>query len=167
MAIYFAYGSNLLSQRLLERTPDAKPIGAAKLAGYALRFHKIGDDGSGKCDAYFMGDGHELFGVMYEMSDFDLEKLDGIEGEGYQRIRVTVLAEEPVDVFTYVVKEEFIDPDIQPYAWYKNFVLAGAREHDLPDDYMSAILAAPFKIDPDEDRRLLNHGILTRSGLKF
>ena len=31
------------------------------------------------------------------------------------------------------------DPSLTPYDWYKAFVLAGAREHGLPQDYVAAL----------------------------
>src|SRR5258708_12496941 len=49
---YFAYGSNMLTDRLRERVPSATAIGVGRLAGHQLRWDKrTGRDGSGKCDA--------------------------------------------------------------------------------------------------------------------
>lgn len=47
----FAYGSNMLTDRLRERVPSARPVAVARLAGHSLRWHKVSIDGSGKCDA--------------------------------------------------------------------------------------------------------------------
>ena len=52
---YFAYGSNLLHQRLQARTPSARPLFTGTLTEHDLRFHKIGDDNSGKADCFFTG----------------------------------------------------------------------------------------------------------------
>lgn len=49
---YFAYGSNMSLLRLWQRVPSAVRIGVFTLQGHQLRFHKLGKDGSGKCDAY-------------------------------------------------------------------------------------------------------------------
>jgi gamma-glutamylcyclotransferase len=46
----FAYGSNMLSARLRERVPSARPAGTACLPGFSLRWHKVSVDGSGKCN---------------------------------------------------------------------------------------------------------------------
>lgn len=46
---YFAYGSNLCVRRLRRRVPSARALGPARLDGWTLRWHKRGEDGSGKC----------------------------------------------------------------------------------------------------------------------
>src|SRR5438128_1900656 len=48
--LYFAYGSNMLTQRLKARVPSASPKTVAVLFDHGLRFHKRSQDGSGKCD---------------------------------------------------------------------------------------------------------------------
>ena len=48
---YFAYGSNLLTCRLRQRTPSARVVDRAILRQHELRWHKAATDGSGKCDA--------------------------------------------------------------------------------------------------------------------
>jgi gamma-glutamylcyclotransferase len=41
----------------------------------------------------------------------------------------------------------------QPYSWYKRFVVEGARQHSLPQEYIDQHLAAPAdKQDPDKGR---------------
>ena len=47
---YFAYGSNMSSRRLRERMPGARAESRAILPCHRLAWHKIGKDGSGKCD---------------------------------------------------------------------------------------------------------------------
>jgi gamma-glutamylcyclotransferase len=48
--LYFAYGSNMLTERLKARVPSTRPISPAILSDYDLRFHKRSTDKSGKCD---------------------------------------------------------------------------------------------------------------------
>jgi gamma-glutamylcyclotransferase len=45
---YFAYGSNLLSHRLLARCPSARVISIATTDDWTVKFTKPGGDGSGK-----------------------------------------------------------------------------------------------------------------------
>ena len=48
---YFAYGSNMLRRRLETRTPAAVRAGTGRLAGYRLRFNKLGrKDQTAKCN---------------------------------------------------------------------------------------------------------------------
>ncbi len=65
------YGSNLLAARIERR------LGAASVAGCALRFHKRGSDGFGKCDAFRIGDPRDrLWGALFRPDDRQLAALD-------------------------------------------------------------------------------------------
>jgi len=48
--LYFAYGSNMLTHRLIERTPSAKAEGIGYVEGHRLAFDKVSSDGSSKVD---------------------------------------------------------------------------------------------------------------------
>jgi gamma-glutamylcyclotransferase len=68
-------------QRLRERLPGAEHLESHTLIFHDLRFHKIGQDGSGKCDALFTRNPDEvIMGVLYEISSSDKRTLDKIEG---------------------------------------------------------------------------------------
>jgi gamma-glutamylcyclotransferase len=47
---YFAYGSNMLTERLRARVGGAAALSKVCVCGYRVRFHKRSDDGSGKCN---------------------------------------------------------------------------------------------------------------------
>ena len=65
---YFAYGSNMSLLRLRERVPSAERLGVFKLEQHVLRFHKIGIDGSGKCDAFLTEDPNaSVIGALFEI----------------------------------------------------------------------------------------------------
>jgi hypothetical protein len=59
-----------------------------------------------------------------------LDDAEGL-GSGYHEEIVHVLSPKggEVVVCTYIADASFIDDSLQPYSWYKNFVLAGAEEH--------------------------------------
>jgi hypothetical protein len=79
--LYFAYGSNMLTRRLLERTPSATPTGTGYVTGRQLTFDKIGQDGSGKCDAFLTErPGDRVFGVTFEIRSAERDALDAVEG---------------------------------------------------------------------------------------
>lgn len=48
-----------------------------------------------------------------------------------------------MDATLYLAKPEARDAGLQPLDWYKNLVLAGARELCLPQGYIGAIEAVP------------------------
>ncbi|CAM2069667.1 Gamma-glutamylcyclotransferase [Sulfidibacter corallicola] len=165
--LYFAYGSNLLIERLQARTPSAGEAGTGILRGFRLEFHKIGTDASAKCDAFETGDETDLvYGVLYRLSDADRNVLDEIEGvgHGYEVIEVDVeTTAGAVTVFTYVVDPAYMNPELPPYRWYKAFVLEGARQHGFPEAYVAAIDAVPAIADPDVERAARNAQVLARA----
>jgi len=137
---YFSYGSNMSSRRLVTRIPSSKKLCIAYLHEHQLRFHKRGVDDSAKCDAHFTGNPDDfVIGVLFEILTSDKHILSRIEGPGYEDKRVTVITDDSdfFDAFTYVATH--IDKSMKPYHWYKEHVLSGAREHRLPDDYVSSI----------------------------
>jgi hypothetical protein len=154
----FSYGSNMLTARLQSRAPSAVVLGTGFLKNHALRWHKIARDYSGKCDAAFTGEAADVvWGVLARISLADRIKLDMIEGvgAGYD------VAVGDIETSAGVIQAQFysataIDSVLEPYDWYKTLVIAGAREHGLPADYIAALTAAKAKPDPDKIRAARN-----------
>ena len=141
---YFAYGSNMSSARLRQRTPSARALGIARLPGHALRWHKLGRDGTGKCDIARCGESANevVWGVLYEIAMAEKELLDRIEGLGigYSEAQIRVkTATGSVWALTYQAKPERIDAALKPLPDYKAHVLGGAVEHGLPAHYVAAL----------------------------
>ena len=161
--VNFAYGSNMLWRRIQARVPSARPLGPAILHGHRLQWHKSGRDGSGKCDVVPTTEaGHLVHGVLYEMLGAEKPALDRAEGLGtdYDEKQVEVQGRDgPVTAWVYLAMR--IDPQARPYAWYKAIVLAGAREHGLPDDYVAALDAALAIDDPDAARHAAHIALTT------
>ena len=153
--LYFSYGSNMSSLRLLERAPSATFLSIATLREHRLQFHKKSKDCSGKCDAEHTADRNDcVMGCVFEMSAADKEKLDRQEcqGFGYKEKTVTVTLEngEQIEASTYCAVET--DAGLTPYTWYKEHVLRGARENNLPHEYISIIEKIECSPDPDMAR---------------
>ncbi|MBP2434578.1 hypothetical protein ABIF38_005508 [Bradyrhizobium japonicum] len=149
--VYFAYGSNMCTARLRERTPSCKPLGIATLPGHTLRFHKRSRDKSGKCNAFASGNNDNVIGVLFSFDPSERATLDAAEGvgSGYEHAIVTVINEKGRrrKVLTYRATPEHIDDNLKPYSWYKDFVLSGAREHGLPPDYIEKHIQSVEAID--------------------
>ena len=80
---YFAYGSNMLRERLLKRVPGATVTGLASVRGRILRFQKKSSDGSAKCDlARTQCDDDQAWGVLFEIPEAQIAVLDDAEGLG-------------------------------------------------------------------------------------
>ncbi|MFP4614229.1 MAG: gamma-glutamylcyclotransferase family protein [Thiohalorhabdus sp.] len=161
---YLAFGSNLHPLRLGERVPSARLVGRVDLDGYRLAFHKRGQDGSGKGDLVYTGDpGDRALGALFEIDDREKPDLDAVEGEGYrdERMEVTV-AGRTYSAFVYRGEDDFIDPDLPPYRWYRDIIWHGARYLGASWKYLEGVAGVACMEDPDPDRRARCEALLER-----
>jgi gamma-glutamylcyclotransferase len=156
MAYVFAYGSNLAVARIEARVGVVTTIAVGKLAGHALRFHKIGRDGSGKADAHVSGNSADaVWGVVYEIAPRAKRRLDHFEGLGSEYLEAEVAvatAAGEIACHVYRAHPLRIDASLLPFEWYHRYVVHGARAHALPDAYVAALARAPVRVDPDRTR---------------
>ena len=156
--LYFAYGSNMSERRLRQRAPTAQKIGMATLPGHQLRFHKKSEqDGSGKCDAYPTGVlAEHVMGVVFELNRPERLFVDRAEGLGVgyeaRKIGVVLGTETMYEAFAYFAI--CIDPSLKPYHWYKEHVLRGAVENNLPEGYLTSIQCVESIDDPNSERTI-------------
>jgi len=154
--LYFSYGSNMSIRRLQARTPSARLVGSAVLRQYRLMFHKYSEnDGSGKCDAEQIGNpNHAVIGVVFEIAMVEKALLDRFEGLGYgydeKSVTVEMLGGGTLQALTYYATRT--RSGLQPFHWYKEHVLTGARENGLPDEYIQTIAAVTSIADPNPQR---------------
>lgn len=155
MINYFAYGSNMSLARLVARLGAARKLGCYSLPQHELKFHKVGRDGSGKCDAFHTGDSqHFLYGVLFRISHRDKQLLDRFEGlgEGYDEKIVSVFSAGGDVRQAVLYYATHIDQAIGPFHWYKHHVLTGAREALLPGEYIARIEDVSAVVDTDIKR---------------
>lgn len=148
---YFAYGSNMHSQRLGRRLDGAQCRGVYALRHHALRFHKVGRDGSAKCDAFRTGQAADaVWGVLYAISAGDEAALDRVEGlgVGYRKEQVCLANAAGASAVAFTYLAIHIDAGLRPFAWYKRHVLEGAREAGLPAEYIAGIARQAAIEDP-------------------
>jgi hypothetical protein len=160
--LYFSYGSNMSSRRLLSRVPSARFVVAGILRGHRLEFHKRGRDGSAKCDALETKcDEHAVRGVIYTINASHKPALDRIEGlgQGYEEkwVELTTSTGGQLSAFTYYATA--IDKVLRPYHWYKHHVVTGALEYDLPAGYIDELRQVDSVVDHDRQRHALEMAI--------
>jgi len=152
---YFAYGSNMLTNRLVSRCCGAKTIGPAFLTGYTLSFDKRSVDGSGKCTIRPTDSPSDVVhGLLFTIPSSQVPDLDRAEGKGYARVPIQVETEDNnvVRAETYAAKEAKIDPLAKPYNWYLDLVVTGAEMHGLPKAYIDKLRTAHGIPDPTPQR---------------
>lgn len=159
---YFAYGSNMSLNRIRQRVKSALALGTFFLKDHELKFHKHGRDDSGKCDAYYTGiNGNTVFGVLYQIDKSEKVLLDRAEGLGYgyeeKEVNVSDGRGNVVRALTYYATN--INTLLLPFTWYKEHVLIGAREANLPQEYIAGIEAIHAVKDHDRERETVELAI--------
>ena len=136
---YFGYGSNMSTERLRARVPSARARGRGRLLHHTLRWHKLGRDGSGKCDIEPTDTRNVVWGVLYDVAWSEKPALDAAEGlgTGYFEKEVRIVTDDGECLaLTYHANPDRIDSALRPRDWYKDHVVRGASEHGLPADYI-------------------------------
>ncbi|MEL7002010.1 MAG: gamma-glutamylcyclotransferase family protein [Bacteroidota bacterium] len=162
--ILFSYGSNMLSSRIGNRIQSHIHLHVGCIECHALRFHKVGQDTSGKADAYFTNNQNDImWGVVGEINASDKKIMDEIEGlgNGYNLKRVEVKVNDcsMVEAQAYIADHNYIDQSVKPFDWYKEFVYRGALENKLPDHYVKYIETVDHRLDQNFARREENFRI--------
>ncbi len=121
--------------------PSAVAMHIAYMPDRKLVCNKLGRDGTGKANLVRQR-GQMVYGVLYALSPAALQVLDGFDA-GYRRIkaRVFISGQDPVCVQTY--EAERLTDDPVPLDWYRAYIIAGAREHGLPADYVRYLEQLP------------------------
>ena len=150
MMLYFAYGSNLDKDQMVDRCESAKYIGNACLKGYRLDFTRFSDTRGCAVADVVEEDGSEVWGVIYEISEEDCNELDECEGyrlgrakkeNAYNREIIEVFEncdlDKPKKVSIYIANQE-PNPG-RPSKEYLGLILGGARYYDFPESYIEML----------------------------
>lgn len=136
MVRYFAYGSNLLVERMRDRGAAFVAVRPAVLREHRLVFDKRGADGTARANVTPSAGG-VVYGVVYDLPDDGLEALAVFEG-GYDlaEVRVEVAGEdgavEQVTAAAFVARLNR-RTSAPPARSYVALILQGLAQHGLPD----------------------------------
>ena len=129
--MYFAYGSNLCIRQMDNRCPSNSKIGIGKLQGYRWIISARGYANVVKSS------NDDVWGVIYEISMLDEEKLDVYEGVStkcYVKENLDILIDGKIqNCLTYV------DPTTEegvPTSTYANTINEGLCDSKLPEEYV-------------------------------
>ena len=141
---YFAYGSNLSIDQMRDRCPGATAMGVARLADHRLAFTRWSPVWRGGVADAVPSSGDVVMGLLWQLTNQDLEALDAHEGHpvNYERSLHTVALtdREPHDAWVYEVvqRRDFV----APAPAYLDVLLGSARVLGLPERYLTEILEA-------------------------
>lgn len=171
---YFAYGSNMLRERLADRCPSARPVGIAGAAGHTICFHKRSKDGSGKAMIEATGNAEDIVpGVVFAIAEAERPALDAAEGLGfgYRRVDdfIVTLAGtgEQVKTTVYLAVDTHIVRTLRPFEWYRALAIAGAHQHGLHADWIARLEGVEFEFDPEPGRRTRQDALQALEGAEY
>ena len=150
--LYFAYGSNLNPEQMAQRCPGHVVVGLAALRDHKLNFPLTSHDWGGGVASVTTGHGSTVWGVVFDLTDAHFATLDsyeGYQGPGdqhnlYDREGVFVDLTRPDDgsiprrVRAQIYLARPANP-APPSRRYLDAIIAGARAHRLPDEYVAAL----------------------------
>jgi hypothetical protein len=148
---YFAYGSNLVVERMRERGAEFLAARPATLRDHALVFDKRSRDGSSRANVSRAAD-RRVFGVLYDLGAEALEALRQYEG-GYDLVDVLVEATrhdgriEVLPAKTFMARPDR-RTDAPPAPRYVDLILQGVEDHQLPEAARREVRRAAGR-DPD------------------
>ncbi|CAJ0959539.1 unnamed protein product, partial [Mesorhabditis belari] len=139
---YFAFGSNLLQERIRIQNKGAIFHNIGLLNGFRLTFVEYGERWRGGVASIIEApDGH-VWGCVWKVPFEFSDELDRQEA-GYHRLEVAIESNgETIICRTYQYNgnhHKFHAPS--PH--YKMVIITGAREHELPEDYLKKLEAIP------------------------
>ncbi|HEY1358750.1 MAG TPA: gamma-glutamylcyclotransferase family protein [Thermoleophilaceae bacterium] len=137
--LLFAYGSNMAAAEMSAYAPEARFIGPACLRGFRLEFRRRSIRRGGGAADVVQREGHEVWGVLYELASFESLDHKEAEGDSYRRREVELDAEgERITAFVYEVIDK--EPEeVPPTHAYAELVRDGARERGLPAAWLDEL----------------------------
>ncbi|KAJ8969240.1 hypothetical protein NQ317_002638 [Molorchus minor] len=137
--LYFAYGSNLLKQRIHINNPSAVRAGIAKLKDYQLDFVTYSKRWRGASATIVPKKGSHVWRALWEI---DMTDMDNLDKRVHDNIYIPLMLE--AEKFCWGQAEmSDIPEDRQPSAVYLNTILKGAIESGLPKDYQEFLKRIP------------------------
>ncbi len=135
--LYFAYGSNMARLHMKAHCPSAKFVAAAKLKDHQLVFDMMARMWGGGVADVRPAKGQAVEGVLWDVAEADLARLDEYEQcpQVYRRAPVELEAGgKPAKAFAYVGARPA--GRCAPGRRYLRLLIQGAEEHDLSLPYV-------------------------------
>ena len=162
-AKYFAYGSNLDLSQMKRRCPEYRLISKGSLSGYRLTFNRFSSGWGGGVADVIQDQDSKVWGLVFEISDSDLERLDRYEGyhkdqtSMYERWKAVIDTPNgqisDVWVYTVVEKQKFVQPTLE----YLQIIKDAAVRWNFPKDYQQTLELVAISIRTTLQRWRINH----------
>jgi hypothetical protein len=142
---YFAYGSDMNKEQIHARCADPKAVAMAKLPNFQLAFYGHSPVWDGALETVISASGQDVWGVMYELSLSDRDRLDvwhdaRMDGAGASfHCPARVTDQEGKDYTVLFYKMDFQGVPQIPSREYLDFIIQGAIDNDLPSSYIEKL----------------------------
>jgi gamma-glutamylcyclotransferase len=142
---YFAYGSNMNMEQLRSRGVEPLSAVVAKLPDHRISFHGYSRTWDGAVETVVRDSGGEVWGVIYELTLWDADRLDTwqdvrLDGTGaYFLFPAEVIDTEGKKRAVLLYKKDVLGAEGKPSREYMDFIIRGALEHGLPADYIDSL----------------------------
>ena len=154
---YFAYGSNMDKQRLIERGVSFTEEIHGILKGWRLCFNKLASNSDGR-EGYANiepASGELVEGIMYHIPEENLKCLDRYEGFPNHYLKVGLTVECPpngkdIEAVIYIANPKQLRGGLFPNRDYLNHLIAGERL--LSGPYMQFLRSHPTLGDEEEQQ---------------
>jgi gamma-glutamylcyclotransferase (GGCT)/AIG2-like uncharacterized protein YtfP len=140
---YFAYGSNLSKKQMKERNLTTYESHKGFIENYKLKFNKESKDGSSKANI-IQEQSEKVWGVCYELDSEGFNNLKECE-KGYNEQEILVFDENRKML---LIAKTFISNKIcdkLPTKDYMDKIIEGAKQHELPEDYIKNLEKQPIQ----------------------
>jgi gamma-glutamylcyclotransferase (GGCT)/AIG2-like uncharacterized protein YtfP len=141
----FAYGSNMNKEQIRARCANPKAIAIAKLPNHRVAFFGYSKTWDGAMETVIEAPGREVWGVIYELSFSDWDKLDAwqdvrLNGTGaYFHYPASVTDTQGKIRTVLFYKKDILGDPQKPSREYLDFIAAGALEHGLPSSHIDGL----------------------------
>jgi len=136
--LYFAYGSNLDQNQMVDRCPNSKIYGFGVLLDYRLSFEGYSKIRSGSVCSIEKHRNSFLEGVLYALDDEDLTSLDKYEGypKIYDRSRRAIITDDgrQLEAWIYHRLEKNEEGSFLPSEEYMRLIYNGYRRYGFNMD---------------------------------
>ncbi|XP_061709054.1 gamma-glutamylcyclotransferase-like [Cydia pomonella] len=153
---YFAYGSNLLSNRIHIKNPSAVYYGPAKLSDFRLDFNMQTPTWNGAVATIVPDTNNTVWGTLWlidiDKMDF-LDKQEGVDRKSYFAKNVTVARTDGYEIVarTYILTHnpaklkpgQMLPDNRRPSDTYMKVIILGAIESGLPARYVNYLKTFP------------------------
>lgn len=147
---YFAYGSNLLANRIHVNNPTAARVGIGKLENYRLDFVRFAKYWKGAIATIVSTPGETVWGAIWEISMDDLPRLDrqeGVASGAYVPLTLDVILPDgnrkKCRTYQQTAEPErrvnlsLLPMERRPSWIYLKTIILGAAESGLPEEYQN------------------------------